>query len=99
MTIDKYDIVDMTALRDNLILLLIIESREWPKIKNATTKLFIKISNYKNYIKSNEFRKRYKTQKIKIILNSKYNPPQVIKNMLKKEGVILSVKHSKLKTL
>jgi hypothetical protein len=97
MTIDKVHTIDMIGTRDNTVSLLIIEGRKWEDIKGCIAKTFAKINNYKNHIESEDFKSKYKNKKIELVLESQYEPPKVIKKMLKDENVILSINRSYLK--
>ena len=91
MSLDEQDNIEIIAEKEDSIYLIMVESRKWEDINYTKTKVIAKIHNFKEYAKSKEAKKKYKNKRIKIVLESKYEPPQNIKNLLKRERVKLEV--------
>lgn len=97
MSVDKIHQIDATGTKGNEVYVMILEGRRWEDIKESRLKLTVKIMNIKDYLKSDEAQEKYKNKKVKIILDTQYEPPKDVKDILKKEKVILSINHSYLK--
>lgn len=93
MTVNNFDNVDMIVRnKDESISMIIIEHRDWKKINRPLVWLAIKTRLYREYAKTETFKKKHNSSKpIRIILATKHNPPVEIRKFLTKENITIHI--------
>lgn len=91
MTFEEPLKIDLVAVKGKEVKFFIIEGRRWDEIESPGAKLFVKLENIKRYAASEAAIKKYKGKKITIAINTKYDLPNNIKKLLKRDKVEIYV--------
>ncbi len=88
--IDDPNRINLVARKGNVTALVMLEHRPWKDIKNAEEKLSKKISAIRKASKSPEGVKLYGANPM-LVLDPTEEPPEKLKKLLKKEGIMLGM--------